>query len=240
MQSDCLTPYSQEDVKEMVILAWKFQEEFDVAVPFGRDCRVTTKYGPVKIRPKTEASHATKNRSPKTWLKLVQRLARYASAVVSVARYKQAVEFELLDAPPPYSPLMLCTRLQHHCGPSGKCFTTQVPWPAHNHALRTRYTIHCEMQIVHYFLSAHPNEPFPEGFAGSNFIGCSKRCCGDCWHFINLHAPFHMAGVHGRTYGSWVLPLPMHDWLANHPVNSGEPGPGFKRQVEAQSPILLS
>ncbi len=63
------------------------------------------------------------------------------------------------------------------------------------------WEVHAEMQLLPCYIEA-----VSRGESVIGYIGCSKKSCFLCWHFLNLFAEVRTRGSHGKLYNLWGLP----------------------------------
>ncbi|KAK3298729.1 uncharacterized protein B0H64DRAFT_81498 [Chaetomium fimeti] len=73
------------------------------------------------------------------------------------------------------------------------------------------WEVHAEMQLLQLYI--HPPKIGSVGSSAVDYIGCSKKSCFLCWHFLALFGGVKTRGSHGKLYNLWGLPdfqgLPM-------------------------------
>jgi hypothetical protein len=64
----------------------------------------------------------------------------------------------------------------------------------------TEARVHCEMQLLMYFLDS--------GEKCFDYFGCSKKSCWLCWQMIQENGKCSMKGTHRKIYPRWAFPYP--------------------------------
>lgn len=63
-----------------------------------------------------------------------------------------------------------------------------------------RTCIHAEIQLMLHMCGNHGSRSI-----SFDYIGCRKRSCFLCWHFLRSYGRFRTRGTHGKLYNSWTI-----------------------------------
>jgi hypothetical protein len=202
-----------DDMFKMTLRAWKFRQRHSFSID-GGEVTVRLDNNTKKIR--INLTHEAAN-----WFKLAERLSRIPNALLTILMFKfshrlKTINFGLLPAP------LTCVirecRLARRPCPWCDEGTRRHGFRDDNKATR----VHCEIQIVHHLISK-ASEVGPERLKRSGngkgiMIGCTKKCCPDCWHLVDRIGTragefFNVQGPHGMVCADWWVTKSVHEWM---------------------------
>ena len=88
------------------------------------------------------------------------------------------------------------------------------------------WEVHAEMQLLPLYTD--PSLTQSAGVSVVNYIGCSKRSCFLCWHFLTLLGRVQTRSSHGKLYNLWQLPA-----FQAVPVGQADPIKEAVRRLES-------
>ena len=204
------------DMFKMTLRAWRFRQQHSFSIDDGE---ITVCLDNATSRSPVRLTHEAAS-----WFKLAERLSRIPNALLTILMFKfshrlRSINFDLLSAEPP-SVVREC-RLIRPC-----------PWcdqGTRRHGYRADVKVirvHCEIQIVHHLIhkasktskTRKPKQPQRSGTEKRIMVGCTKKCCPDCWHLVDQIGSkagefFNVQGPHGMACADWWMTEAVHRWV---------------------------
>ncbi|KAK0655034.1 hypothetical protein B0T16DRAFT_450778 [Cercophora newfieldiana] len=184
------TAIQPTELAEMTIKAWKFQCDYDLVVH-----RETTN----KMGFATKVWHARTGESSKeiklengsdlkNWLDMVERISRLPNALLAIIIFMSMNRLTTITFHSPKPP----AQIGKDCGKIHP-YERFCPWPIQNHAALGSLLVHCEVQVIHYFVQKLGLRVLNEWAANRRQIkiGGTKKCCFHCYSLVMGHPNPH-------------------------------------------------
>ncbi|KAK1758004.1 hypothetical protein QBC47DRAFT_398907 [Echria macrotheca] len=211
------------DLDGVVMGAWNFCEHYKIDIDW--DEEYVYLRGPNEPR-EGEPHHQQLKKYTTTgnWyvFKMLERLAKVPNALHTVATYmnnkgRRSITFELL--PGNLEPARLADN-----------------WPASRSAIDNPI-VHCEVQIIHYFVTNKEMRTLAASGNEKVLISCSKHCCPDCFQLIKLlenNFTTHL-DCHGKPYENWRVTQEVYDFA----IDRNARPPSEEKCTRRQSPVRM-